>query len=91
MVDTKIRFFYILFYILFSQRWGSAIQSEKTIPGADCGSDHELLIDKFRLKLKRVGITTRSFKEGLPLGTSYFDKKCLGSAILASEEDLFTL
>ena len=48
-------------YILFSQRWRSSIQSAKTSPGADCGSDHELLIDKFRLKLKRVGITTRPF------------------------------
>ena len=30
----------------------------KTRPGADYGSDHELLIDKFRLKLKKVGKTT---------------------------------
>ena len=30
-------------YILFSQRWGSSIQSAKTRPGVDCGSDHELL------------------------------------------------
>ena len=42
-------------YILCSQRWRSSIQSTKTRPGADCGSDHELLIDKFRLKLKKVG------------------------------------
>ena len=35
-----------------SQRWRSCIQSAKTRPGADCGSDHELLIAKFRLKLK---------------------------------------
>ena len=41
-------------YILCSQRWRSSIQSAKTRPGADCGSDHELLIAKFRLKLKRV-------------------------------------
>ena len=34
----------------------------KTRPGADCGSDHELLIDKFRLKLKKVGKTTRPFR-----------------------------
>ena len=40
-------------YILCSQRWRSAIQSAKTRPGADCGSDHELLIAKFRLKLKK--------------------------------------
>ena len=42
-------------YILCSQRWRSSIQSVKTRPGADCGSDHELLIAKFRLKLKKVG------------------------------------
>ena len=35
------------------------MQSAKTSPGADCGSDHELLIAKFRLKLKKVGKTTR--------------------------------
>ena len=34
-------------------------------PGADCDSDHELLIAKFRLKLKKVGKTTRSFRYGL--------------------------
>ena len=45
-------------YILCSQRWRSSIQSAKTRPGADCGSDHELLIAKFRLKLKKVGKTT---------------------------------
>ena len=38
--------------ILFSQRWRSSMQSAKTRPGADCGSEHELLIAKFRLKLK---------------------------------------
>ena len=37
-------------YILCSQRWRSSIQSAKTRPGADCSSDHELLITKFRLK-----------------------------------------
>ena len=36
-------------------------RSAKTRPGADCGSDHELLIAKFRLKLKKVGKTTRPF------------------------------
>ena len=41
-------------YILCSQRWRRSIQSAKTRPGADCGSDHKLLIAKFRLKLKRV-------------------------------------
>ena len=47
-------------YILCSQRWRSSIQSAKTRPGADCGSDHELLIAKLRLKLKKVGKTTRA-------------------------------
>ena len=52
-------------YILFSQRWRSSIQSAKTRPGADCGSDHEILIAKFRLKLKKVGETTRPFRNDL--------------------------
>ena len=52
-------------YILCSQRWRSSIQSAKTRPGADCGSDHELLIAKFRLKLKKVGKTTRPFSYDL--------------------------
>ena len=52
-------------YILCSQRWRSSIQSAKTRPGADCGSDHELLIAKFRLKLKKVGKTTRPFRYDL--------------------------
>ena len=43
-------------------RWRSSIQSAKTRRGADCGSNHELLIDKFRLKLKKVGKTTRPFR-----------------------------
>ena len=41
------------------------MQSTKTRPGADCGSDHELLIAKFRLKLKKVGKTTRPFRYDL--------------------------
>ena len=52
-------------YILWSQRWRSSIQSTKTRPGANCGSDHELLIAKFRLKLKKVGKTTRPFRYDL--------------------------
>ena len=52
-------------YILCSQRWRSSIQSAKTRPGADCSSDHELVIAKFRLKLKKVGKTTRSFRYDL--------------------------
>ena len=46
-------------------RWRSSIQSTKTRPGADCGSDHELLIAKFRLKLKKVGKATRPFRYDL--------------------------
>ena len=52
-------------YILCSQRWRSSIQSAKTRLGADCGSDHELLIAKFRLKLKKVGKTTIPFRYDL--------------------------
>ena len=52
-------------YILCSQRWTKAMQSTKTRPEADCGSDHELLIAKFRLKLKKVGKTTRPFRYDL--------------------------
>ena len=52
----------------YSRRWKSSIGSAKTRPGADCGSDHELLIAKFRLKLKKVGKvgkTTRPFRYDL--------------------------
>ena len=52
-------------YILCSQRWRSSIQPAKTKPGADCGSDHELLIAKFRLKLKKL--KEESEKVGLKL------------------------
>ena len=52
-------------YILCGQRWRSSIQSAETRPGADCGSDHELLIAKFRLNLKKVGKTTRPFRYDL--------------------------
>ena len=52
-------------YILCSKRWRSSKQSAKTRPGADCGSDHELLIAKFRLKLMKVGKMTRPFRYDL--------------------------
>uniref|UniRef100_A0A670K960 Endonuclease/exonuclease/phosphatase domain-containing protein n=1 Tax=Podarcis muralis TaxID=64176 RepID=A0A670K960_PODMU len=52
-------------YILCSQRWRSSIQSAKPRPGADCGSDHQLLIAKFKLKLKKVGKTTRPVRYNL--------------------------
>ena len=51
--------------IFFAAKWRSSIQSAKARPGADCGSDHELLIAKFRLKLKKVGKTTRPFRYDL--------------------------
>ena len=42
-------------FILCRWRWTSSIQSAKTRLGADCDSDHELLIAKFRLKLRKWG------------------------------------
>ena len=47
--------------------WRRSIQSAKTRPGADCGSNHELLIVKLRLKLKKVEKTTRPFRYDLNL------------------------
>ena len=52
-------------YIFCSQRRRSSIQLAKTRPGADCGSDHELLIAELRLKLKKLGKTTRPFRHDL--------------------------
>ena len=52
-------------YNLCSQRWRSSIQSGKTRPGADCGSDHEHLITKFRFKLKTVWKTNRPLRYDL--------------------------
>ena len=59
MVNIKIRLI-----IFFEAKDGEAlsIQSVKTRWGADCDSDHELLIAKFSLKLKKVGKTTRPFR-----------------------------
>ena len=57
-------------FILCSQRWRSSIQSAKTSPGADYGSDDELLIAKFRLTLKKVGKTTRPFRYELTVSYS---------------------
>ena len=48
--------------VVKSQRWRSSIQSAKSRPGTDCGSNHELLIAKFRFKLKKVGKSTRPFR-----------------------------
>ena len=52
-------------YVYCSQIWRSSIQASKTRLEPDCGSDHELLIAKFRLKLKKVGKTTRPFRYDL--------------------------
>ena len=57
MVNTEIRLI-----IFFEAKDGEAVyHQQKTRPGADCGSDHELLIAKFRLKLKKVEETTKPF------------------------------
>ena len=53
MVDTKIRLI-----IFFEEKMEKLYTISKTRPGADCGSDHELLPAKFRLKLKKIGKTT---------------------------------
>ena len=61
MVNTEIRLI-----IFFAAKDGEALYSQqKTRPGADSGSDHELLIAKFRLKLKKEGKTTRPFRYDL--------------------------
>ena len=52
--------------IFLAAKDGEALYSQqKTRPGADCGSDHELLIAKFRLKLKKIEKTTRPFRYDL--------------------------
>ena len=61
IVNTKFQ----IDYIFCNQKWRSSLQSAKTRLGADCGSDHEFLIAKFRLKLKKVGKTTRPFRYDL--------------------------
>ena len=61
MVNTEIRLI-----IFFAAKDGEALYSrQKTRSGADCGSEHELLIAKFRIKLKKVGKTTRPFRYDL--------------------------
>ena len=61
MVSTENR----LINIICSRRWRSSIWSVKTRLRADCGSHHQLLIAKFRLKLKKVGKITRPFRYDL--------------------------
>ena len=58
MVSTEIRLF-----IFFAVKDGEALYSQqKTRPRADCGSHHEFRIAKFKLKLKKIGKTTRPFR-----------------------------
>ena len=57
MVNTEIRLI-----IFFAAKDGEALYSQQKRPGADCGSDDELLIAKLRLKLKKGGKTTRPFR-----------------------------
>ena len=58
--------------INFLQRWRNSIQLAKRRPGADYGPDHELLIAKFRLKLKEVRKTTRPFRYDLNQTPNYY-------------------
>ena len=60
MVNIKIRQI-----IFFTAEDGEALYIQQKWLEADCGTDHKLLIDKFRLKLKKVGKSTTSFKYGL--------------------------
>ena len=57
MVNTEIRLI-----IFFAAKDGKALYSQQKQDGADCDSDHELFIAKFRLKLKKVGKTTSPFR-----------------------------
>ena len=58
MVNTEIR----LIIFLAAEDGEALYNQQKTRLGADCGSDHELLIAKFRLKLKKIGKTSRPFR-----------------------------
>ena len=60
MVNTEIRLI-----IFFAAKDGEALYAAKTRPRAYCGSDHELLIAKFRLKFKKVRKTSRPFRHDL--------------------------
>ena len=60
MINIKIRL-----TIFFAAKDGETLYSQQKLLGADCGSDHELLSAKFRLKLRKLGKTTRSFRHDL--------------------------
>ena len=65
---------------LCSQRWRNSIQSTKTRLGADCGSDHELVLAKFRLKWKKVGKTIRQFRYDLNQVPYYYRVEVMNSS-----------
>ena len=60
MLNTEIRLI-----IFFAAKYGEALYSQQNQDQADCGSDHEYLIAKFRLKFKKVEKTTRPFRQDL--------------------------
>ena len=85
------RFWNQIAYILCSQRWRSSIQTAKTRLEADCGSDHKLLIVKFRLKLKKVGKTIQVWPKSNPLQLySGSDKQIQGNRSDRLPEELWT-
>ena len=75
MVNTKIRL--IIFFA--GKDGGETLYSQETRRGADCGSDHELLIAKFRLKLKQV-VETTGEGNGTPLQYSCLENPMDGGA-----------
>ena len=88
-LNTEIRL-----TVFFAAKDGEALQSAKTRPGADCGSHHELLIAKFRLKLKKVGETNRPFRcdlNQIPYNyTVEVPNRCKGTLIDRVPDELWT-
>ena len=72
--------------ILCSQRWRNSVQSAKTRLGADCGSDHEISIAKFRLKLKKVKV--RDIVQETGIKTIPMEKKNTQKTTWLTEEAL---
>ena len=88
MVNTEIRLI-----ILFAAGDGIALYSQQKQPGADCGSDNELLVAKFRFKFKRVGKITRPFRYDLNLipydYTVGVTNRCMGLDLIRVPEELW--